>query len=72
MSPVLATSVGDIGPLELVLLLLLLWLVFTLFRRIGGRLTSRPCPRCGRRIQAGELECDSCGFDFRSIGASTP
>ena len=32
----------------------------------GGRLDSRPCPRCGRRIPLGTYVCWSCGFDFRA------
>jgi hypothetical protein len=31
---------------------------------------TRPCPRCGRDVLKGELDCPHCGFDFRTIGAS--
>lgn len=33
---------------------------------------TRPCPRCGRGVRVGELECAACGFDFRSIGGTPP
>jgi hypothetical protein len=29
---------------------------------------SRPCPRCGKRVEVGKLDCAHCGFDFRQIG----
>lgn len=29
---------------------------------------SRPCPRCGRQVKVGMLDCADCGFDFRTIG----
>src|SRR5215208_2806004 len=28
----------------------------------------RPCPRCGRPVAVGTLECGGCGFDFGTIG----
>jgi hypothetical protein len=28
----------------------------------------RACPRCGRAVPVGTLDCDKCGFDFRTIG----
>jgi len=31
---------------------------------------SRPCPRCGDRVENGVLDCPHCGFDFRTIGAT--
>lgn len=40
---------------------------FELVATIYGRLTSRPCPRCGRRVRNGRLDCAACRFDFRSI-----
>lgn len=33
-----------------------------------AQLSTRPCPRCGARVEKGVLECEACGFDFRSIG----
>jgi ribosomal protein L37E len=29
---------------------------------------SRPCPRCGERVQKGVMDCTNCGFDFRTVG----
>lgn len=29
----------------------------------------RPCPRCGRGVVKGRLDCSGCGFDFRTVGA---
>ena len=29
----------------------------------------RTCPRCGRSVPVGQLECEACGFDFRTIGS---
>jgi hypothetical protein len=68
----LLASTGNFGPLELVVVLFLLFVVLSLFRvpsMIGRRLRSRPCPRCGQRVPVGELECGACDFDFRTIGA---
>lgn len=28
----------------------------------------RPCPRCGRDVDVGVLDCPHCDFDFRTIG----
>lgn len=30
--------------------------------------SSRPCPKCGGRVKTGQMDCQSCGFDFRTIG----
>jgi hypothetical protein len=27
----------------------------------------RPCPQCGRRVKAGQLDCPWCGYDFRTV-----
>jgi hypothetical protein len=29
----------------------------------------RACPRCGRAVPVGRLDCADCGFDFRTIGS---
>jgi hypothetical protein len=42
---------------------------FAILPLIGRRLSTRPCPRCGERVEIGDLECPYCGFDYRSIGA---
>lgn len=31
--------------------------------------SGRPCPRCGEKVPTGTLDCEHCGFDFRTIGA---
>lgn len=36
------------------------------------RVSTRPCPRCGRAVEIGVLDCPHCGFDFRAIGAPAP
>lgn len=35
------------------------------------REASRPCIRCGERVANGVLDCPHCGFNFRTIGATT-
>ena len=40
--------------------------------RVVRRGSMRPCPRCGTRVKAGHLDCQNCGFDFRTIGAQQP
>jgi hypothetical protein len=44
----------------LLVLLLVIWIV--------RRLNSRPCPRCGKRVRTGRMRCQSCGFDFETVG----
>jgi hypothetical protein len=39
-----------------------------LLRSSTSRLV-RACPRCGRAVPVGTLECADCGFDFRSVGS---
>lgn len=36
-------------------------------RRAPSRLI-RACPRCGRTVPVGTLDCGDCGFDFRTVG----
>jgi hypothetical protein len=43
-------------------------IAFLLYRYLSSRAQTRPCPRCGGRVPVGMLDCDACGFDFRSIG----
>lgn len=45
----------------LLLVALLAWLVEP---------STRPCPRCGQRVKAGVLDCEACGFDFKTIGTT--
>lgn len=35
----------------------------------AGRMDSRPCPQCGRRVPLGAYRCSFCGFDFRGSTA---
>lgn len=39
-----------------------IFLIAGLFRQ-----RTRPCPRCGRGVTLGVLDCKHCGFDFRTI-----
>lgn len=41
-----------------------LWRNFADRLRVETR-KSRQCPRCGRRVEAGILDCEECRFDFR-------
>lgn len=34
----------------------------------GKQRPSRPCPRCGEKVEVGKLDCPHCGFDFGTIG----
>ncbi len=57
------------GTLTLVLIVVgaaIIVAVALLVRWVVGR----SCPRCGKRVGRGKLDCPHCGFDFRSIGAS--
>jgi hypothetical protein len=33
---------------------------------------TRPCPRCGEKVMVGVLDCQRCGFDFRTVGSQPP
>jgi hypothetical protein len=54
----------DIGPLELVLILLLLPILpgILLLPFLVGALTS-PCRQCGRRVRSGTPSCPRCGAE---------
>lgn len=41
--------------------------VITVALALGYLVGGRGCPRCGRRVATGDLDCSSCGYDFRSI-----
>lgn len=47
--------------LALIVIGLAKWLFFPTRR-------GRECPRCGRGVKIGVLDCPHCGFDFRSVG----
>jgi hypothetical protein len=34
-----------------------------------SRSSTRPCPRCGHDVPTGQMKCQSCGFDFWTVGA---
>ena len=36
--------------------------------RYQDHAATRPCPRCGKRVAVGQLDCPHCGFNFRTIG----
>jgi hypothetical protein len=59
--------VGAVAAIFVVLLALML--LIALWRIIAP--DSRACPRCGRQVKKGDLECSECGFDFRTIGEGT-
>lgn len=35
---------------------------------VWDRSSSRPCPRCGRRVRNGTMRCGACSFDFETVG----
>jgi hypothetical protein len=45
---------------------------FFVYRRWSARSETRPCPRCGGGVRVGVLDCEECGFDFRTIGQTPP
>jgi predicted amidophosphoribosyltransferase len=60
-----------IGPLELIVLLLMVVLVagaflfgIRLLRSASQRSRSRECPRCGAFVKRGDTVCQTCGYDF--------
>jgi hypothetical protein len=57
------------GPLELLILLVLVALPVTAVLLVVRAVSRRACPRCGKRVKRGRLDCPHSGFDFRSIGA---
>ena len=61
---------GNIGPLEIFILLVLFGSGALVVSSISRRLNSRPCLRCGERVPNGQLRCDACGFDFETIGST--
>jgi hypothetical protein len=61
-----------VGGLTVLGLYWLLWMVLSgAGLRYGLTKPSRACPRCGKRVEVGKLDRDTCGFDFQQIG-STP
>lgn len=65
--------VSSVGPLEVLILLALVGVVVLVVRmlRRQANQSQRPCPRCGKPVPNGVLDCSACGFDFRAIGSSS-
>ena len=66
---VLVLRIVVIAALAVAVLMIVLRLATAVLKALGRRRQRyRPCPRCGRRVAVGVLDCEACGFDFRSIG----
>ncbi len=37
-----------------------------------SRPKNRQCPQCGNDVKKGQMQCQSCGFDFRTVGQQQP
>jgi hypothetical protein len=57
------------GPLEFVILLILVGLPVLAVLAVVRVVSRRACPRCGKRVKPGQLDCPHCGFEFHAIGA---
>ena len=53
------------GPIELLIILLMLGLPALAIVLVVRNKDSRPCPQCAKRVKKGELDCPHCGYDFR-------
>jgi len=54
-----------LGPLELLIILIILGLpVLAIVLIVRGN-ESRPCPQCAKPVKKGRLECPHCEYDFR-------
>jgi hypothetical protein len=60
---------GNVGAAELLIMLLLWGSIIAAVVFVVRYMTSRACPRCGRRVRNGRLDCGKCGFDFHSVSA---
>jgi hypothetical protein len=58
---------GGVGILSLVIAVFEGWDEIVGFAHKSSR-SFRPCPRCGKPVEAGVMECPHCQFDFWSIG----
>lgn len=53
------------GPLELLIILLMLGLPVLVIVLIVRGNDSRPCPQCRKRVKKSRLDCPHCEYDFR-------
>jgi predicted amidophosphoribosyltransferase len=58
-----------LGPLDLVILLIVVGLPVVAVLLVVRLVSRRSCPRCGKRVKRGQPDCPHCGLDFRSFGA---
>lgn len=65
----LPSNCDDAWVLPVVIAVALLMLAIEGAFWLRDRTRSRPCPRCGRRVAVGTLDCDACSFDFRTVGS---
>jgi hypothetical protein len=68
----LASSLASsLGPLEwLIIVGVPAALMVFGARYVVRRLNSRACPRCGSRVATGVLACESCAYDFATVGST--
>ena len=53
-----------LGPLELLIILIMLGLPVLVIVLIVRGNDSRPCPQCAKRVKKGRLDCPHCEYDF--------
>lgn len=54
-----------LGPLELLIILIMLGLPVLIIVLIVRGNDSRPCPQCAKRVKTGRVDCPHCEYDFR-------
>ncbi len=70
MELILAVSVKEAGVGSWVVVALIVVILLYFGRNRLTATSTRPCPRCGRDVKKGQLDCPHCGFDFRTIGTT--
>jgi hypothetical protein len=60
----------EAGYVSLLTIAFFVWVVRVLLGWRDRRRNYRPCPRCGRPVRVGVLECEECGFAFSTIGGT--
>jgi hypothetical protein len=55
-------------PADAVVVVLIAALVIWRVGRFMWLRWGRPCPRCGHRVRAGQMECVYCEYDFYEVG----